>query len=529
MHKNHFLRTLFFLTGYFILAGLYSFIEYPDKLANSRQGLNSTESQPPKKINILFLMADQYRGDCIGAAGADYVTTPNLDRLAKEGILFTRAYSSVPSCTPARTSILTGMSPWKSGQIGYSNIPNYPIEGPAIFSANGYRTHAVGKNHFYPMRNKHGYQEVELEEGWYTTNKGHEVCDYTLYFQKNAPGKNINEIGLSYNDLRGGRVFPFEEFLHPTYWTADRAVQFLKNHSKEEPWLLKVSFQRPHSPLDPPKRFLNSIDTNKIPMPCIGEWAQKKYGKNIGVMETDPNASNGVFPESEIKETRKSYYEAIAYVDDQLGRVIEALRKSGELENTLILFTSDHGDMMGDHYMWRKCRPYEGSTRIPMIVRWPSALGLKAKRGQISTALVELRDVFPTFLDASGIKIPDVMDGRSMLEILRGNRWRTQLEMEHAQIYEPDNAWVAITDNKYKYVYFTLTGAEQLFDLENDPQEITELVTSTSPPKKVLAEYRIKMVNYLKERGEEWVRDDHLVVQDKPIYTGINRPKTERY
>jgi choline-sulfatase len=528
MQNNRYWQLIFVITGTFILLGLYSFVtDNSSKAASSMHVLHSPTHQNKKRINILFLMADQHRGDCIGAAGAEYVSTPNLDRLAKEGILFTRAYSSVPSCTPARTSILTGMSPWKSGQIGYTNIPNYPFEGPAIFTSNGYTTHAIGKNHFYPMRNKHGYQEVELEEGWYTATKGHEECDYTKFFQKNAPGKDINQVGLSYNDLRGGRFFPFEEYLHPTYWTADRAIQFLNHHPNDEPWLLKVSFQRPHSPLDPPKRFVNSIDTNKIQMPSIGEWAERKFGKNKSSMEINPNASNGVFPDSEIKESRKSYYEAISYVDDQIGRVIQALRETGELENTLILYTSDHGDLMGDHHLWRKCRPYEGSTRIPMIVRWPASLSLKAKRGQISTELVELRDVFPTFLDASGIKIPEVMDGRSMLDIVKGNKWRTQLEMEHAQIYEPDNAWVALTDKRYKYIYFTLTGAEQLFDLKTDPNELNELASSLNPPKKLLADYRTKMVAYLKERGEEWVKNDQLVIQPKPIYVGVNRPKTE--
>lgn len=528
MQKNHYWHSIFILTGIFILLGLYSFVtDNSSKAPRSIHVLHSPKLQNKKKVNILFLMADQHRGDCIGAAGAEYVSTPNLDRLAKEGILFTRAYSSVPSCTPARTSILTGMSPWKSGQIGYTNIPNYPVEGPAIFTANGYTTHAIGKNHFYPMRNKHGYQEVELEEGWYTATNGHEACDYTKFFQKNAPGKDINEVGLSYNDLRGGRFFPFDEYLHPTYWTADRAVQFLNHHPKDEPWLLKVSFQRPHSPLDPPKRFVNSIDTNKIQMPGIGEWAEKKFGKNKSSMEINPNASNGVFPDREIKESRKSYYEAISYVDDQIGRVIQALRETGELENTLILYTSDHGDLMGDHHLWRKCRPYEGSTRIPMIVRWPASLSLKAKRGQTSTELVELRDVFPTFLDASEIKIPEVMDGRSMLDILKEKQWRTQLEMEHAQIYEPDNAWIALTDKRYKYIYFTLTGAEQLFDLKTDPNELNDLASSANPPKKLIADYRTKMVAYLKERGEEWVKNDQLVIQPKPIYVGVNRPKTE--
>ena len=478
-----------------------------------------------KRINILFLMSDQHRGDCIGAAGADYVITPNLDQLAKEGVLFTRAYSSVPSCLPARTSILTGMSPWKSGQIGYTEIPNYQYEGPAMFTASGYRTHAVGKNHFYPMRNKHGYQTVELEEGWYTTFKNHEKCDYRLWFERSAPGKDMNATGLNYNDLRGGRCFPFEDSLHPTYWTAERSIDFLQSYKGDDPWLLKVSFQRPHPPFDPPKRWYDAYSNNKIPLPEIGKWAKEKYGNLKGSLEISNNASSGVFPEDEIKNSRHSYYAGLSFVDEQLGRVIEALKERGELENTLIIYTSDHGDMMGDQYMYRKCRPYEGSTRIPMILRWPESLKLNVKRGQVSTQLVELRDILPTFLDAAEIPIPNVMDGRSMLDILKGKKWRTTLDLEHAQIYESDNAWVALTGRRYKYIYYTLTGKEQLFDLMNDPNELNELVSSANPPDKLIREWRNKMIKHLKERGEEWVKDNKLVIQKKPIYTGVNRPK----
>ena len=478
-----------------------------------------------KKINILFLMSDQHRGDCIGAAGATWVKTPNMDKLASEGILFTKAYSSVPSCLPARTAILTGMSTWQHGNLGYNNIPDYPFEGPAMFTAAGYRTHAVGKNHFTPMRSKHGYQTVELEEGWYTSQKNHELCDYAQWFMQQMPGKDINASGLGYTDHRGGHWFPYEDSLHPTYWTAERAITFLQSYHGEAAWMLKVSFQRPHPPFDPPKRWYDAYNEKDLPMPKVGDWAEMKYGKDKGTLEQQPNATHGVFPEAEIKRSLHSYYAGLSFVDEELGRVIAALKARGELENTLIIYTADHGDMMGDNYIWRKCRPYEGSARIPMIIRWPENLKLKAKRGQTSEALVELRDVLPTFLDAAGIAKPSVMDGMSMLDILKGNKWRTQLDLEHAQIYEKDNAWTALTDGRYKFIYFTLTGQEQLFDLINDPAELTDLVTANNQDKKLIESWRNKMIKHLKIRGEEWVKDGKLVVQKKSIFYGVNHPK----
>jgi len=494
--------------------------------SNSLSGQTSSKSE--KKPNILFIMGDQHRGDCIGADGANWLITPNLDKLATEGVLFTNAYASVPSCLPARTSILTGMSPWLHGQLGYSEIPVYKYELPQLFSDEGYRTHAVGKNHFSPMRNKHGYQTVELEEAWHTALEGNEKCDYTLWFEKNAPGKDINASGLHYTDHRGGVAFPFEEELHPTHWTAERAIKFLESYDGNKPWLLKVSFQRPHPPFDPPERWLDYYTNADISVPNVSEWAEKKYGNKKGSMEELKNPTSGNFPVEEIEASRRAYYAAISFVDEQLGRVLDALNKRGELENTLVIYTSDHGDMMGDHYMWRKCRPYEGSARIPMILRWPENLKIKAKRGQTRSELVELRDVLPTFLDAAGIQKPQIMDGASMLNILKNKSWRKMLDLEHSQIYEKDNAWVALTNGQYKYIYFTLTGQQQLFDLQNDPYEMKNLASEElfESNKSLVIKWRRKMIKHLQIRGEHWVKDGDLTVQKQSILIGKNNPKT---
>ena len=487
------------------------------------QSQSNSSHKNDKRINILFLMSDQHRGDFIGVAGAKWIKTPNLDQLAHEGVLFAKAYCSLPSCLPARASILTGMSPWQHGLISYNNIPDFPVKGPALFTSAGYRTHAVGKNHFNPMREKNGYQSVELEEGWYTSQKNHEKCDYTIWFEKNAPGKDINASGLNYNDRRGGICFPFEEYLHPTTWTANRAVDFLKSYNGDAPWLLKVSFQRPHCPYDPPERWYSKYAGVDIPPPALGEWSEIKYGTTDGSFSTDNNASHGVFPTSEIIESRRSYSASISFVDEQLGRVITAIKERGELENTLILYTSDHGDMLGDHHLWRKCRPYEGSVRIPMIIRWPENLNLDAERGQIRNELVELRDIFPTFLDAAGIPKHPLMDGMSMLHILKGEKWRETLDLEHALIYEPDNAWVALTDATYKYIYFTLTEQEQLFNLDKDPMELVNLASKNEYAEN-LKLWRKKMAEHLEERGEDWVKNGELVVQEKPVFYGKNFP-----
>jgi choline-sulfatase len=477
--------------------------------------------------NILFIMDDQHRGDYLSCAGSAWIKTPHIDSLAKEGARFSNFYCAVPSCTPARTSLLTGLTPWNHGMLGYMNniAQYYRLTMPQFFSEMGYDTIVTGKNHFGPPRNTQGYKTINLEEGWYTKNKNGFICDYEAWFHRVAPGKDINATGLSYNDNRGGIPFPYADELHATHWTADRAIDFLKNSPEQSPWFLKLSFQRPHPPFDAPKRWMDYYESLDIPIPQVGEWAQQKYRNKKTSMSKMPEASSAIFPDIEIKASRAAYAGSISFVDEQIGRVIAELKKTGQYENTFILFCSDHGEMLGDQHMWRKCRPYQPSANIPLVVRWPSKFGnFNYKRGQTRNELVELRDIFPTFADVCNFTIPSKIDGESILKILNGTaEWRTTLCSEHSLAYEPDNAWIAIRDKRYKYIFFTLTGAEQLFDLQQDPYELNNIVATAS----VSAVYKSlydALAYELSVRGEVWVKDGKLQVQKKSVLMGENFP-----
>ena len=174
---------------------------------------------------------------------------------------------------------------------------------------------------------------------------------------------------------------------------------------------------------------------------------------------------------------------------------------------------------MGDNLLFRKTYPVEGSVNVPMIVRWPAQLGLKAKRGQVRRELVELRDVLPTFLDAAGLPRPKAMEGASLLDALQGRPWRATLDLEHAFSYQPKDGWVALMDARYKYVYHTLTGDEQLFDLQQDPQELRDLATEKDAAALVKS-WREKMVQHLAIRGDAWVRNGDLVAQRRRSWSG---------
>ncbi len=480
------------------------------------------------RINILFLMDDQHRADSISAE-SKWVHTPNLDQLAIEGTRFTRAYSSTPSCIPARAGILTGQAPWSHGLLCYMPMAKeYPVEMPRTFTNAGYRTHAVGKNHF--ASHKHGYQTVVLEEAWRFNSENGFKCDYRKWFEKNYPDKDPDATGLGYTDHRGGRPFLYDDDLHATNFTADRAADFLTEYQGPQPWFLKVSFKRPHPPFDPPRRFWEKYKNVNYPEPVVGDWAREQFGGIEFELETSPHQPRGKAPADQIRAAKAAYYASIEHVDEQIGKVLRALKQRGEYENTLILFTSDHGEMMGDHYLWRKTYPYEASTRIPMIVRWPDSLAKtrNTARGQVRSHLVELRDIFPTFLDAAGLDIPETVDGESMLNVIAdpNAKWREVLDLEHGTCYWKENSWVALTDAKYKYVYFTISGRQQLFDLANDPDELYDLAKNPEH-RQLLKSWEQKMIAHLACRGLPWLKDGKLNLQKKAIPYSPNFPTAE--
>ncbi len=477
-----------------------------------------TRPAPP---NILFLMADQLRGDCIGADGNRVIRTPNLDRLCAEGARFRCAYSSTPSCTPARGALLTGLSPWRHGQIGYGHVAlEYRREMPGMLRDAGYDTLGVGKMHFTPQRNLHGFHRTILDESGRSFSVDFR-SDYRAWFASVAPALDPDATGIGWNDYRAA-AYALPENLHPTRWTADVAVNWLRDRRSPEPFFLMVSFARPHSPYDPPERFLKMYENVDVPAPSIGDWAAQN---DIKADPNDHSLWRGNLGPDAPRRARRAYYGSVTFIDEQIGRILAVLQERGLLDRTLILVTADHGDMLGDHHLWRKTYAYEGSARIPMIIRWPSSLA--APRGQVLRRPVEIRDVLPTFLDAAGVPIAEKdFDGRSMLELVRGRgeNWRNILDLEHAACYPGAEGWNALTDGRMKYIFHSQSGQEQLFDLENDPGERHDLAADPRQQDAVRT-WRDRLVDHLAERGPEFVRDGRLVTPRKRIIYSPNYPQ----
>ena len=347
------------------------------------------------------------------------------------------------------------------------------------------------------------------------------VSDYRRWFAEQAPELDPDATGIGWNDYRA-RAYGLSEHLHPTRWTGDRAVCFLEDFEGEEPFFLKVSFARPHSPYDPPQRLLDSYRDADIPDPIVSEWSERAHGDTAN--PDAHTAARNNLDDDVTRRSRAAYYANVTFIDEQIGRILAALEETGRLEDTVILFTADHGDMLGDHNLWRKTYAYEGSARIPMILWWGSDV-LDAERGQVRSEVTELRDVLPTFLDVARAPRPRRVEGESLFDLVRGRTagWREYLDLEHGTCYWAENVWTALTDGRTKYVYYAHDGDQQLFDLEADPDETVDLADDPARAD-LLALWRRRMVEHLSVRGEPWLVDGDLGLRRQRILIGANYP-----
>jgi arylsulfatase len=485
-------------------------------------------TRPKGQPNILFIMADQHRGDCLGCDGNRDILTPNLDTIAKEGVRFRNAYTSTPSCIPARAAILTGLSPWHHGLLGMDGWPipaRYPFELPQALHDAGYYAATIGKNHFYPARQSHGYDrmfidELHVEAAIFRT-------DYRSWFWGSAP--NIDDpdgCGFGWKGFRNGyqaKAYPYPERLHRTRWVGETAVRFLRSYDRPQPFFLKVSFVHPHSPYIPPERLMRHYADSPLPKAVHGAWSEKyrpRSGPGYTIWHGDLGAD-------QVRRSREGYYGQVTFVDEQVGHILEELDARGWLEETLIFYCADHGDMLGDHYMWRKVQPYEPSARIPMLMRWPKGL-VSAERGQVLAETTELRDLLPTFLNAASTPAPENLDGRSLLSLVDGKagEWRSYIDLEHDICYSPLVHWNALTDGHSKYIFHAYDGSEQLFDLDHDPHELQDLASDPARQNQ-LRLWRGRMVEHLAERGDPWVKNGKLMVRRNGMPISPNYPRAE--
>jgi len=335
------------------------------------------EPSQARRPSVLLILPDQWRGQDIGCMGNPEVRTPNLDRLATQGVLFRNTFANTPVCCPARANILTGKYAHKNGMVANDlRLRESETTIAEFLAAQGYRTGFIGKWHLDGGKRLPGFIPPGPRRQGFAFWAANE-CDHR-HFRPTY--------------FRETDTLITEDRFEPEVWT-DRAIEFLKQ-AGEDPFFLVVSMGPPHDPYGAPETFMKLYDPARLTM--------------------RPNWVEGI-PGAGRKEVA-AYYSAMTAVDEQVGRLLKALDESGRSEDTIVLFTSDHGDMLGSHGQRLKRKPWEESIRVPGILRYPA----RVKPGRMSEALLTHVDLAPTLLSLCGLPIPDDMQGTDLSGVVLG-------------------------------------------------------------------------------------------------------------
>ena len=442
--------------------------------------------------NILWICTDQQRYDTIGASGNPYVKTPRLDDLCREGTYWTHGFCQSPICTPSRASFLTGTYPstcqnTRNGNIRYRG--RYPLITRLLANA-GYDCGLIGKLHLAGAyerpepRSNDGYRYWRWShaprDGW---PSGHAYAEWVQ-----AQGYDLNEL------IKDPAGVPKE--LHQTTWCADQTISFVtERRPAETPWLATVNIYDPHEPFNPPAEYRNRFDPANMPGPLfrLSDLRQQRRLSPVDfqskarnptgpldiahpVLSYDPGTDSEHVPDAgtfarDAKTLKAAYYAMIALIDDQVGRMLDALEESGQAENTLVIFTSDHGESLGDHGLIRKgCRFYEGLVRVPLILRWPNRI----EPGRVCNDLVELTDLAPTLLAAADQPKPPWMQGISLLDRHTSHK---AVRTEYFDATNgPDSSYATMYRTpSHKLVVYHGHELGELYDLDADPGEFDDL------------------------------------------------------
>lgn len=466
--------------------------------------------------NIILITCDQMRSDAWGCAGNAVVQTPHLDLLAAKGMRFAQAYSCQPVCIPARATIMTGLEGPTMGITRYVEGFRLPVRDtlPQLLKDNGYETRLVGKMHVYPERCHYGFDSMLLCEEGRRLGQGEGVDrgydDYELWLAEQGYAGHAFSHGMGNNEHF---VSPWHlpDHLHPTEWIGTEACKAIKRRDWTRPLFLWASFTAPHPPLTPLQRELLLYERDEMPQPAMGDWVEAEPLYHRRMSEAFLSRT---MTEKQKADAYRGYYAMITQVDRQVNRLLGTLREQGQLENSWIVFASDHGDNMGDHGLWHKSNFLKGSCQIPLLVVPPlrgsagdRRLGEGWSPGTVSDAPVALQDLLPTLLDIAGAETPRNLDGRSLLPLMNGtaSTIREQIAGEFGVV---GKRTFMLTDGEWKYIWYEEDGRELLFHIRQDPNELRDM---SGIHREEVEGWRGKLSRRLSAReGDPAVRDGRL-------------------
>lgn len=446
-----------------------------------------------ERPNLLLLFTDQQRFDTIAALGNPIVRTPALDWLCHEGVAFTSAYTPSSVCVPARCSLHYGQYPMRTGC--YDNGSKMPEDRPSfmqMLTEAGYRTHGIGKCHFTPDKSaRRGFETREVQEE--LPRRGED--DYMKFLDAQGWGECSEPHGVRGEMYYVPQVSPLPQRWHPTQWVGDRAVAFIESEGRRaKPWLLFCSFIHPHPPFAPPAPWHKLYRAYDMPLPHVPQDLRGLLTYVNRYQNRYKYRDQGV-DHHLLRCLRAYYYACISFVDFQVGRILEALARTGQMERTLILFASDHGEHLGDYYCFGKRSMHDTCLRIPLLLRWPGHF----EDGVRCDVPVSLVDVMPTLLHAAGCPTEGLKtDGEDLRTILAGTHDRPAVHAQYAQAGM--GIYVSVT-RRWKYAYSAPDNQEYLFDRLVDPRETRNRAGAPST-RKVLRDLRDQTIQWLASGGE---------------------------
>ncbi|MEL6307641.1 MAG: sulfatase-like hydrolase/transferase [Chloroflexota bacterium] len=467
-----------------------------------------------QRPNILLLYVDQMRWDCLGANGNTEIITPNLDQLAIQGTSFTHCFVQHPLCMPSRVSMLSGQYPATLG-ITHMGVPvpeDLPIL-PTFLKRAGYRTANIGKLHFQPHPNRdhrdlhpaYDFDHLEISDepgvyedayrAWVRAKKPHQMdllsvglppatkVWYDLMGQDNGV---VHPDPLPREDFDYTKVFRADDDMTHTAFVAEQTQNFLQQHLSRQPFLCIAGFYSPHAPMVVPQTYLDLYDSNTLSLPMYPPDVDAK------------RPASGLFSDAHLRDIMHGYYAMISEVDYHVGKILDTLEDTGLADNTIIVFTSDHGEWLGNHLRFAKGYPADdGASRVPLIIKSPFKHAMP-----VSDAIVEAVDIVPTLLELVALQIPSHLQGKSLLPLLRGD-----VAHHRDSALVEGNGWKNIRTRQFRYLVHA-DGNESLWDIVKDADEYDN-VANDSTYRSALAECRLGMLRHLldieRPRKRTWV------------------------
>ncbi len=422
--------------------------------------------------NILFLFPDQMRADFLGCYGADFVETPHIDSLAAEGIRCERALSHAPVCVPARASLLTGRNALKNGVLDnnhwlHPEDHSYGIRTwPELLSEAGYATAAVGKMHFYPFDAAEGFQERRIAED---KRFIYLHDDYAEYLEQHGYRKYHGAEHAGYFEQKGAMISRIPAENQVDRWVAEQTIDYLRGADGDRPFAVMSGFPGPHCPYDPPEEYLDRVTADRLPSPIPPTAESDRYKPimDAGFRRFWNQVDYSDLDETHIRKIRHHYAALIAQIDDCVGTIIAALKDLGLYDNTMIIFTSDHGDFVGDYRLMGKQLFYESAIRVPLIIKPPGG----RPEPQTWPAPVSLTDINATILDTAGVRYSKNDDSIALPYGNTVNSGSAQPAAGRREyLFGINMRGCMLVKDNWKLIRYS-DGCRQLFDTDRDPLE----------------------------------------------------------